>query len=204
MSGSGHELEVKFLLSDLPALQVRLQSLGAVLVHERVHEINLRFDTPDRTLTETAQVLRLRQDHEARLTYKGPGVTEGGVRKRREIEFTVGDYQAAQDLFKALGYQVSVMYEKFRTSYEWDSVQIVLDEMPYGNFTEIEGADPERIRVVSDKLGLAWEKRVLDSYTLMFDKLRTDYGFTFRDLSFANFDGLDVDLSTLGISPADQ
>ncbi len=45
------ELEVKFYLADLPALEARLQALGARLSQARVHEINLRFDTPSLDLT---------------------------------------------------------------------------------------------------------------------------------------------------------
>ena len=203
MNSAGHELEVKFLLSTLTAFEDRLGELGAQLLHPRVHEINLRFDTPDGALASHSQVLRLRRDHQTTITYKGPGETESGVRKRREIEFTVGDYHAAQVLLEALGYQVLVMYEKYRTTYAWRGVQVLLDEMPYGSFAEIEGPDPELIRATSAHLGMDWEKRLLDSYTLLFDKLRGVYSFTFRDLSFANFAGLDVDWSLLGFRPAD-
>lgn len=203
MNSAGHELEVKFLLSRPGAFEDRLGVLGAQLLHPRVHEINLRFDTPDGALTSRAQVLRLRRDHQTTLTYKGPGETQAGVRKRREIEFTISDYQAAQALLEALGYRVLLMYEKHRTTYAWQGVLIVLDEMPYGNFAEIEGPDPELIHTTSAHLGMAWEARLLDSYTMLFDKLRGVYAFTFRDLSFANFAGLDVDWSALGIPPAD-
>jgi len=204
MAVSGHELEVKFLLSDPSALQARLSALGASLAKPRVHEVNLRFDTPDGALLRSMQVLRLRQDHQAWLTYKGPSESEGGVRKRREIEFSVGDFQAAQALLESLGYQVLVMYEKYRTSFAWQGAHILLDEMPYGNFAEIEGPNPDLIRSLSDHLGLNWEKRVLDSYTTLFEKLRGPYAFSFRDLSFANFTGLAVDLASLGIGPADH
>ncbi|UCH60340.1 MAG: class IV adenylate cyclase [Anaerolineales bacterium] len=204
MTDSGHELEVKFLLSNLPALQARLQDLGAHLVHERVYEINLRFDTPDEALRRSSQVLRLRQDHEVRITYKGPSQSKAGVLMRREIEFTVGDYQAALDLLDALGYQVLVMYEKYRTTYAWSGVHILLDELPYGDFVEVEGSQPDMIRLVSNRLKLDWGCRILDSYTQIFDKLRHIQGFTFRDLSFANFSDLVVDLGALGINPADQ
>jgi len=74
--------------------------------------------------------------------------------------------------------------------------------MPYGNFLEIEGPDPGIIRTTSDQLELDWEKRVLDSYTYMFEKLRTFYQFSFRDLNFTNFESLKIDLSVLGIQPA--
>ncbi len=204
MGNNQQELEIKLYLSDLPAFQRKVEALGGQLVEPRLREINLRFDTPNGELTRTAQVLRLRQDTAARLTYKGPGETIGGVHARREIEFTVGDYQSAQALLEALGYQISLIYEKFRTTYSLDGLQITLDEMPYGNFTEIEGSDPGAIRTATEKLGLNWEARILHSYTSLFDRLRDKLDFTFRDLSFANFSTLDISPTNLGVTPADQ
>lgn len=197
------ELEVKFYVSELNELQKRLESIGAQVVQPRTHEVNLRFDTPDRDLTRTYQVLRLRHDTAIRLTYKGPSQVKGGVRARKEIEFVVSDFKAAQDLLEVLGYQVSMMYEKFRTEYILDGVYITLDEMPYGDFTEIEGPDPQSIQAINQRLGLDWDKRILESYNLLFERLRSILGFEFRDLSFANFKGLEINFSTIDIVPAD-
>ena len=66
------EKEVKFYITNLSSLQERLRRLGAELVSPRVFERNLRFDTPDLRLTASRQVLRLRQDNGATITYKGP------------------------------------------------------------------------------------------------------------------------------------
>lgn len=203
MGKSDHELEVKYLIANLGALRKRLETIEAQILQPRTHEVNLRFDTTDRTLTDTYQVLRLRQDKVARLTYKGPSKITGGVRDRVEIEFVVSDFQAAQDLFEALGYQVSVMYEKHRTTYQVANASITLDEMPYGNFAEIEGPDPESILAINQTLNLNWEQRILESYILIFERLRKAFGFEFRDLSFANFKGLDVDFTAIDITPAD-
>jgi adenylate cyclase class 2 len=197
------ELEVKFYVSELNELQKRLESIGAQVVQPRTHEVNLRFDTPDRDLTRTYQVLRLRHDTAIRLTYKGPSQVKGGVRARKEIEFVVSDFKAAQDLLEVLGYQVSMMYEKFRTEYILDGVYITLDEMPYGDFTEIEGPDPQSIQAINQRLGMDWDKRILESYNLLFERLRSILGFEFRDLSFANFEGLEINFSTIDIVPAD-
>jgi adenylate cyclase class 2 len=204
MESNQQELEIKLYLLDISAFQQRVESLGGQLIEPRLHEINLRFDTPDEQLTHAYQVLRLRQDTAARLTYKGPGETIDGVHARREIEFTVSDYQSAHALLEALGYQVSLMYEKYRTTYDLDGLQVTLDEMPYGNFTEIEGPDAEQIRFVAEKLGVNWGARILESYTSLFDHLRDEMGFTFRDLSFENFEGIDVSHKALGVQPADE
>ena len=153
MAVSGKELEVKFLLSNLGRLENRLKGIGASCVQHRTYESNLRFDTPDRELTQTFQILRLRQDSAARVTYKGPGEEEGGACLRQELEITVNDFAIAQSLFEALGYQVVFMYEKYRTAYAMDEVVVTLDEMPYGSFVEIEGPDGNSICESATRLG---------------------------------------------------
>ena len=198
------ELEIKLYLADLPAFKSKLESINASLVEPRLHEVNLRFDLPEGELTKNLQVLRLRQDTRARMTYKGPGETIDDVYARREIEFSVSDFQSAQTLLEALGYRVSLMYEKFRTMYTLEGLQITLDEMPYGNFTEIEGADTSAIHRVAGELDLSWEARILESYTSLFDLLKEKRGLTFRDLSFTNFSDLHISPADLGVIPADQ
>jgi len=202
-ANSNQEMEVKYYLADLPALEARLKSLGAQLIKERVHETNLRFDLPDGSLSQTYQVLRLRQDSAPRLTYKGPSRYDQGVRVRQEIEFQVSDFRAARELFEALGYQVSMMYEKYRTTYELNGVQVTLDEMPYGNFAELEGPNPQAIQAANQRLALDWEARVPESYTALFDLLRAVMRLDFRDLSFDNFKDLEVPPSAMNLRPAD-
>ncbi len=204
MAHNDQEIEVKFYLTDLQAVEAKLRQLGARLVQPRILETNLRFDTPSRELTRTGRVLRLRQDQTIRLTYKGSGRSDQGVQARQEIEFTVGSFESARALFEALGYTISMIYEKYRTTYEINGVQIVLDEMPYGNFAEIEGPDAAAIQAANQSLVLNWDRRILDSYSAMFEKLRGVLGFTFRDLTFANFKDLPVSPIDLNVQPADS
>lgn len=199
MAGSDRELEVKFHLPALAGLENRLHELGAELTAPRVFEVNLRFDTPGGTMTQARQVLRLRQDAETRITYKGPGSQSGGVTSRVELEVQVSDFATARKLFEALGYQVVVIYEKFRTTYRLDDVLVTLDEMPYGSFAEIEGPTGESIHAAAVRLGLDWDRRIFESYLALFEKLRGVMRFEFRDLNFENFRGLDVDLNSIGI-----
>ncbi len=202
MNTTGKELEVKFYIPDLPAFEKRLVDQGAALELPRVHEVNLRFDTPTEELGRTYRVLRLRQDSQARVTFKGPGIEKDGVQQRQELEFSVSDFAAAQAVFEALGYQVAVMYEKYRTTYALGDVLVVLDEMPYGNFIEIEGPAGESIQKAARQLGLNWERRNLESYVFMFERLRQAKGWTFRDLSFANFAGKAISPEDLGVQRA--
>lgn len=202
MSSSDSELEVKFYLSRRRLMESKLTLMGK-LVAPRVHEVNLRFDTPDLSLSATGRLLRLRMDSRARVTYKGEGSEQGGARLRKELEFTVSSFDTARAFFEALGYQVYTMYEKYRTTYKLENVEVALDEMPTGDFLEIEGPDGESIQQIADQLGLNWQARILDSYTMMFEQLRGRMGFDFRDLSFKNFEGMQISADELGVLVAD-
>jgi adenylate cyclase class 2 len=192
MSAKGQELEVKFLAPDLASIQARLEALDASQVQPRVHETNLRFDTPVGDLGQSSQVLRLRQDTAVRMTYKGPGEVVDGIRKRQELEFSVSDFEMGRAFLEALGYQVVWMYEKYRQMFQLGEVLVTLDEMPFGNFIEIEGPDGASIQAMAGLLDMDWKLRILESYSVLFEDARAALGFTFRDLSFENFEGVDV------------
>lgn len=197
------ELELKYFVADLPAIEKQLIGSGAELYQERVREVNLRFDTPDFSLSRAGKALRLRFDTQARLTFKGPSEDLQGVRLRQEIEFVADNFQAAQAFIIALGFQISMIYEKFRCGYTLAGVAILLDELPFGNFIEIEGSNPDVIREVNDALGLNWDLRISESYTVLFERLRSKLQLPFRDLVFENFEKLDIQPMDLGVQPAD-
>ena len=198
-----YEREVKFYLQSQKAFQERLSAAGARLIHARTHEFNLRFDTPNRDLQRLHQVLRLRQDSRIRLTYKGPTEREAGIRERREIEVEVDDFAAARSLLEALGFRVSFIYEKFRTTYALLETEIVLDETPMGYFLEIEGPDRRRIESAAEALGLDWKRAIAKGYAQLFEIARTRLGLAFGDLTFENFAGISVRPSDLNVEPAD-
>jgi adenylate cyclase, class 2 len=199
VSKSEQEIEVKFLVRDLSTIMDRLLALGASIKNARVLETNLRFDTPDGILSRSYQVLRLRQDAVSRLTYKGPAVQGMDVSSRLELEFTVSDFQAARRFLEALGYQVSVIYEKYRAEYVLGELVVTLDEMPYGNFIEIEGPDVDSIRQATADLRLDWEARSTSSYIGLFYQLRNDRNIPAQNLTFAEFQGVQVSVEDLGL-----
>ena len=203
ISSSYKELEVKFYLTNLDKVQQSLEEAGAVLVQPRTYERNLRFDTLEGTLTRSSQLLRLRQDRAIWLTYKGPSEVKDGVSSRTEIEFTVGSFENAQALLEALGYQVSMIYEKYRTVYELSGTLVTLDEMPFGNFAEVEGTDGATIQSVCKLLGLIWERRTLHSYAVLFQIVKKNLKQEFYDLTFENFAEIKVNADHLELASAD-
>ena len=197
------EIEVKFYLADPERLRQRVIDSGAELVQPRVLEQNLRFDTPEMSLRAKAQVLRLRADQAAHLTFKGPGLVREGVLERQEIEFEVSDFGAAQRLLEALGYRVYTSYEKLRETYNLGGVLVALDAMPFGFFTELEGPSAEAICAVAAALGLDWSRRVPTSYLELFFALKQRRNLLMDALSFEAFSGLTIRPEDLGVQPAD-
>jgi len=82
-------------------------------------------------------------------------------------------------------------------------VQVSLDEMPFGTFTELEGPNPEAIRKLAESLGLAWERRIAMSYLELFARLKARLALPFDDLTFEAFQALVIRPEDLGIQPAD-
>ena len=203
MHAGDQEIEVKFYVRDLAAVERRLQALGARCTAERVRETNLRFDTADGTLTRDRQVLRLRQDAHAVMTFKGPQQPGEDVSVRQEIEFQVSDFAAARRLLEALGFQVSVIYEKFRATYVLGDLTIVLDEMPFGSFLEIEGPSSSSIEAAARELRLDWQARSTASYLALFHGLCQRRGLAARHLTFDELSGVDVSPADLALRYAD-
>lgn len=189
------ETEVKLHVPDLDAMRQRLDSLGAALVAPRVYERNVRYDDTERTLTPQGIVLRLREDSRVRLTYKDEGSVQDGIRTRAEVEVEVSDFAAMEAILGKLGYTPYLIYEKYRTTYTLDGAEIVLDEMPYGNFVEIEGVRVT-IEQVIQRLGLGGAKRYPASYAVLFERVRRKLGLSFTDLTFKNFEGVVVSEET--------
>lgn len=203
MNRNNLEMEVKFFLNDAPGFEQRLRSIGANLVQPRTFETNLRFDTPDLSLTKAHQVLRLRQDQSAFLTYKGPSEWGKSVAIRQEIEIEVNDFDSTRLLLEALGYHINVRYEKWRTKYQLDNLELDLDEMPFGRFVEIEGDDAKRIEHMAKLLALSWPDRVNDSYLKLFEHVKETKHFEVHDLTFGDFRDYKVTPDDLGIRPGD-
>ncbi len=198
------ETEVKFHVANLEKLAARLEELGATLASPRTHEMNLRFDTPAGTLSAQSCVLRLRQDAQSKLTFKGPTLNQDGIAQREEIEFSVSDFDAARLFVERLGYQVVSIYEKYRTSYTLGDLHFDLDELPYGNFIEIEGKDVDDIHQAAEHLSLQWDAAVKMGYLAIFKRLRAKELVTASELTFDAFVMDVVDLAQIAILPADQ
>ena len=89
------------------------------------------------------------------------------MKSRPEIEVEVSDADASTRSSPALGYRKAFRYQKYRETYRWRDVEIVVDETPIGTFLEIEGpvdASTRRPRA----LGRGPADYVAESYAALF------------------------------------
>ena len=203
MTANGQEIEAKFYVRDLKAIETRLLALDAVCTIPRGFEYNLRFDDAKNSLGRQNKVLRLRKSDDIRFTYKGPGERRGGSIARAEIEVVVNDFDTAKQFIESLGYRATMVYEKYRAMYSFEGAVVTLDELPYGHFVEIEGESPEAIVKIAVKLGLKTEAAIPASYPGLFEQLKLAKDLPAKNLTFWEFESLHATPEDLGFSPAD-
>ncbi len=145
------EIEAKFAVGALLPVRQRLLNLAARQRLPRLRETNLRFDFPDGRLRNAKQVLRVRSDHHHLLTFKAPGADP---EHRLEWETGIDNPDSLVHLLKSIGLEVVFVYEKYRETFTLDPCEVMLDELPFGCFVEVEGPDLKAVREVSGPAGL--------------------------------------------------
>ena len=182
------EIEAKFFIPARQALRSTILDHGGRVFRSRYLERNFRLDDPEATLAGRDALLRLRQGARVTLTYK-QGTSQ--FERREEIEIEVDDFDRALKLLMSLGFSTVAIYEKYREVFQFDPVMLMLDELPYGCFLEIEGPDLASIQNAASALNQDWEKRVQRSYLSIFSRLKEALGLEFAEVTFENFDRMD-------------
>ncbi|MFL6337336.1 MAG: class IV adenylate cyclase [Pyrinomonadaceae bacterium] len=148
------EIEKKYRLTNelVGPLRRRLKSVGAEGRGSAEFEENVIYTGPG--LDPARRVLRLRRKGErAIFTFKERDSGESPVKRQREEETEVADAGALAAILEALGYRPALVYEKRRETWRVAGVEVVIDELPFGLFVEIEGEEA-RILEVEKLLGL--------------------------------------------------
>ena len=188
------ETEIKFYLADPTSIRRRIIEMGA---HSRGRsfESNIRFEDDQRNLKKQKSLLRLRQDRNVRLTYKStPSEENSEFKILKELEVEVSDFDTMHHILDALGFHQEQVYEKWRETMVLDRTHFCLDNMPFGNFLEIEGSKQD-IKKFAVQLDLAWNQRILLNYLEIFELLKNQLHFEFSDVTFDNFSRIEVNLA---------
>ena len=106
-------------------------------------------------------------------TYKEKVVNDSDFKHQIEFETEVSNVEATENIIEKLGYKLAVIYEKHRKTWHLGKTEVVLDELPFGYYMEIEGAVDD-ILAAEKLLGiedLETEARGYPRLTLKYGKL---------------------------------
>ncbi|MFN0109264.1 MAG: class IV adenylate cyclase [Blastocatellia bacterium] len=187
---STYEIEVKLRFDSIDPLT----QAGLVLQLEtpRHFEDNWLLDTEAKQLGQKLAILRVRQSGETgSMTYKeknAPDVSASQFKKRLELETPLDDPASALAIFERLGFNPWFRYQKYRTVYraslpDANSLHVMFDETPIGNFIELEGEEDAIVEAVK-LLGVSREAYVLESYLALQAAECARQGKPFGDMIF--------------------
>lgn len=147
------EIEKKYRLTAAQRDHVvqRLKETGA---EDRGEEFEENTIYGGGALQRGTSVLRLRRvGDRALLTYKERFPRTSAIKRQREDETRVDDPEAMAAILDALGFTRVLVYEKRRQTWSLGPTEVVIDELPFGLFMEIEG-DEDGINAAEQTLGI--------------------------------------------------
>lgn len=177
------ETERKYHLGPkrLEEITSKLVSLGAEF-NKEVFEVN--YQHRGGQMDERGATLRLRKIGDFTvLTYKEKIRNATGTKQKIEFETAVSDVVAAENIIERLGYKLTAVYEKRRKYWHFGEVEVVLDELPFGLYMEIEGT-VEAIEKAEKALGLKEIEREPRGYP----RLTIKYGKMHGEVAEARFE----------------
>ena len=178
------EIEVKVRVDDLAEMARRAEAAGMSLAKARHFERNTLYDYPDRSLSVTGCMLRVRQaDGEGLVTFKGKLVQHERYKVRPEVEAGCADPGAMEEILRNIGLRPFFRYEKYRTEYRREGALLTLDELPFGNFIEIEAAG-EAIEELAKLLALDPSTFMKRTYADLYGEHCREHGLRFGDILF--------------------
>jgi adenylate cyclase class 2 len=177
------EIEKKYRLTSATRRQVlkALTGLGAVFEGD---------DTEENTIyggaALTDSIVRIRKTaNRALLTFKRRIENTSDLKEQIEHETEISDPDAADNFLRELRLSPKLIYEKRRSTWRLRNVEVVIDELPFGWFMEIEGTRTG-IREVEMLLGI----EDLETEHETYPRLTAQLGRQIGDVIEARFDQL--------------
>jgi len=150
------EFEATFANQDKDKIRERLANVGATQERQEFLQKRTVFDLP--LGHEIAGGWARVRDEGNQITLTLKVVDGSAIENQREVEFTIGDFQAAETFLEATGFRKKAYQETRREIWKLEGVEIMIDEWPFLEpFVEIEGKNEEEVKRVAEKLDFGWE-----------------------------------------------
>ncbi len=161
------EFEATFPEIDKDDIRKRLKSVGARLIRPEFQQRRVTFNLPPGIGSENCW-LRVRDEGE-RITVSLKEVNGSKIADQKEICLIVDDFDKAVRLLVLAGCQKKSYQETKREIWNMNEVEICLDEWPYLEpFAELEADSEEKVRNVSDLLGLDYSKALFGPVSILY------------------------------------
>jgi len=134
------EIEKKYRLMPERRAQIEdsMKELGAQFVRDDVEENTIYGGE---VLGQTASIVRIRRTRDrAILTYKRRIENASDAKHQIEYESEISDPESVAKILLELTLEPKLVYEKRRAIWKLRSVEVLIDELPFGLFMEIEGS----------------------------------------------------------------
>jgi adenylate cyclase class 2 len=158
-----NEYEARFCAIDHAAIRERLQARGATCVTPRQLLKRVIFEN-DRT-RDSRSWLRLRTNGTVTtLTLKRATGKASAIDSVLELETPVADFDTTLRILEEVGLAAVRYQESYREEWRLDGLTYDLDEWPdLEPFLEIEGPDPDSVRLAAKVLGLDFAEATFGS-----------------------------------------
>ena len=176
------EIEKKYRLTRAQAetLASRLDEIGAELSGSEF-EVNTLYSSP--TLDLEGAILRLRRvGRRSILTFKKRFDSPSPVKRQLEEETEVEDADVMERILDRLGFKPTLVYEKRRQIWKYESTEIAIDELSFGWFMEIEG---DEANIVAAEQSIAMKDLIAEEQT--YPALTRKHGKALNDRIEARF-----------------
>jgi adenylate cyclase, class 2 len=178
------EIEVKVPVDDAGRYGRKAEELGYERIKPRHFEANTLYDYPNRPLSLSGCLLRVRETPDgALLTFKGKLVAHDRYKMRPEHETVCDNGGSLRTILENIGLRPFFRYEKYREEYRAPDAVLCLDEMPFGHFLELEGT-PDGIERLAGVLKLDPDTFIRRSYADLYGEHCRKLGVPFGDILF--------------------
>jgi adenylate cyclase class 2 len=165
------EYEAKVLDIDPATMTALILSKGGQQVSQTAVQRRYVYDV---TPGDQSTWIRLR-DNGGRATLAVKSITHDGIDGTYEVEVTVDDFHATNELLSMIGFHPKGYQENRRTSFTLDSGQLEIDEWPMiPPYLEIEADTPTDVVRIAALIGYSEDKLTSENTTKVYARYGID------------------------------
>ncbi|MFI4913274.1 MAG: class IV adenylate cyclase [Sedimentisphaeraceae bacterium JB056] len=164
------ENEIKIKVDNHASILEKLKTLDSHF-EGTIYQKDCYFDNSAADMITLGCCLRLRSESDVHgnllksiLCYKGRKIA-AKIKSRTELETLVSEPGNTEDILTALGYSISLSFNKKRTTWLLNDCEVCLDLLPaLGAYVEIEGPSEEKVIATAELLDLNINEQEQKSY----------------------------------------